>query len=144
MPQARCYDPATQCCSPVKGVVPKSPMASLAWCPNRQAKQNHTPRANGCGPEGGLVSLLIPNTFRLANLKPACDFHDICYETCREDKGFCDRRFRTLMEEECQNVYGPGTPRLECLGQVRTYYQAVSQGGDAAYEAAQKDACNCC
>ena len=144
MPRARCYDPDTQCCTPVKGVVPKRPMTKVEWCPNRQPKKNHTPRANGCGPEGGVVSPIIPNTFLRANLRPACDFHDICYETCRKSKAFCDQRFRTLMVQECRNVYAIGAGRLACQAQAQVYYLAVSRGGDDAYEAAQRAACDCC
>ncbi len=144
MPQARCYDPDTHCCTPVKGVAPKRPIAQVEWCPNRKAKANHTPRANGCGPEGGIASPVIPNRFFRANFKPACDFHDICYETCRKNKAYCDRRFHRLMQEECRGVYQVGYRRQACLAQARNYYAAVSLGGGNAYEAAQRAACDCC
>ncbi len=144
MPKARCYDPQAQCCTPVKGVVPKQPMTKLEWCPNRKAKKNHKPRANGCGPEGGVVSAIIPNRFMGANFKPACDDHDICYETCRQSKTYCDRRFLKLMRKECEDVYGSGLRRQWCKAQAVNYHIAVSQGGGDAYEAAQRDACDCC
>ncbi len=144
MPKARCYDPETRCCTPVKGVLPKKPMTSIEWCPNRKQKENHEPKANGCGPEGGVLSPFIPNSFLRANFKPACDFHDICYETCRKSKSFCDQRFLKLMQNECEDIYGFGIRRQWCKTQATNYYLAVAKGGEDAYEAAQRKACDCC
>lgn len=144
MPRARCYDPDTQCCTPVKGVVPKRPITELEWCPDRKAKPNHTPGANGCGPVGGVLTPFVPNRFFRADFKPGCDFHDMCYETCRKNKAFCDNRFHTLLAAECRSNYGLGLRRQACLTQARRYYLAVSHGGANAYEAAQRKACDCC
>lgn len=144
MPKARCYNPEVECCTPVKGVLPKRPMTSIEWCPNRKQKENHRPEANGCGPEGGALSPFVPNSFLRANFKPACDFHDICYETCRKSKSFCDRRFLKLMQDECEDIYGFGIRRQWCKTQATNYYLAVSLGGEDAYKSAQRKACNCC
>ena len=35
-----------------------------------------------------------------------CDDHDICYDTCLEDKDMCDIRFEMWLECECM-VQGP-------------------------------------
>ena len=146
MPQSRCYDPETHCCTPVKGVVPKRPITELDWCPNRVPKPGHTPSVNGCGPMGGALTPLIPNTFFGANLRPACDFHDRCWGTCNSDRDRCDRRFEELIRAECRSHFGPGLRRQACFRQAANYRAAVSSSllGTSAYEAAQRDACNCC
>lgn len=145
MPQSRCYDPDTHCCTPVKGVVPKRPITDLDWCPNRVPKPGHTPSVNGCGPMGGLLTPLIPNTFFGANLKPACDFHDRCWGTCNNSREKCDRRFEELIRAECRSHFSPGLRRLACYRQAVNYRKAVSSPlGASAYEDAQREACNCC
>jgi Group XII secretory phospholipase A2 precursor (PLA2G12) len=145
MPKARCYDPATKCCTPVAGVVAKHPIRTSTDCPNRVPKQNHTPRANGCGPENGFLKYVLPNRPFKADFKPACDYHDICYETCRRKKSFCDRRFQELMDDACRDTFSPGLRRAACFAASETYFTAVSKGGDEAYDAAQKEACaSCC
>lgn len=144
MPKSRCYDPDTQCCTPVKGVVAKSPMSKIEWCPDRKPKPGHKGKANGCGPEGGAATRIIPNRFFKANFKPGCDFHDVCYETCLRRKEVCDVRFGEMLRAECRDAYGPGLRRNVCLQQARNYFNFVSNFGDDAYEAAQRAACNCC
>lgn len=141
MPKARCYDPTKQCCTPVAGVVAKWPIRNVDDCPNRVGKKNHKPRANGCGPENGIK---VPDRPFVADFKPACDFHDICYETCGRKKSFCDRRFRKLMEDACDETFPREAKRLACYVAAGTYYQFVSKFGDDPYEDAQKEACLCC
>jgi hypothetical protein len=145
MPQSRCYDPDTHCCTPVKGVVPKRPIADLDWCPNRVPKPGHTPGANGCGSVGHPLTPFIPNNFLGANLKPACDDHDRCYETCNRNRRRCDSQFHQQLKAICRDQFGFGPRRNACITQAAIYYAAVSSpSGTSAYEDAQKKACNCC
>ena len=142
MPTSKCYDPATHCCSPSAGVVPKYPIADVAACPQRVPRPGHKPTANGCGPEKGIK---VPDRpFWLADFKPACDFHDICYETCRVPKSICDRSFLRRMNAQCSAQYGSGVRYRLCRGIAYDYYTAVATGGSGAYEAAQKLARQCC
>ncbi len=144
MPAGRCYDPTNKCCTPVAGVVRKFPIKTATDCPDRVPKRNHKPKANGCGPENGVLKYVLPNRPFVANFKPACDYHDICYETCRRSKAFCDRQFHRLMNEACRETFPFGVNRGACLTASRIYYTAVSKGGDDAYEEAQKEACHTC
>jgi group XII secretory phospholipase A2 precursor (PLA2G12) len=145
MPKGRCYDPDKQCCTPVAGLLAKRPIRTATDCPDRVEKRNHTPRANGCGPENGFLKYVLPNRPFKADFKPACDYHDICYETCRRSKSFCDRRFRELMDDACRETFSPGLRRGACIAASATYFTAVSKGGDEAYDIAQKEACaSCC
>jgi hypothetical protein len=144
---SRCYDPETKCCSPIAGVIPKTPIKKVEWCPERVPKQGHKPKANGCGPEGGQGGVdLVPDVpLGLIDFTPACNYHDICYETCRTPKAKCDRNFRRLMERACKKKYTAGARRQLCVSFAATYYTAVAKLGDDAYEVAQKAACaKCC
>lgn len=144
MPKGRCYDPKTQCCTPVAGVLAKKPIRQATDCPDRVPKEGHKPKANGCGPEQGALKYVLPNRPVIANFKPACDFHDICYETCGKPKAFCDRRFRELMDQACKKTLGSGRLFRTCISASTVYYTAVSKGGAEAYNEAQKEACRSC
>ncbi len=148
------YDPSTQCCEPA-GIQPRYPIANLDLCPNRVPHPGHTPSFNGCGPENGFVKYLIPNRigpFRNVDFTPACNNHDICYDTCNSVKSVCDTNFFNDLSAQCAAAY-PGTSwyqtymRTACINvDARIFYLAVSQTptGRAAYEDAQKGACDCC
>ncbi len=141
MPKARCYDPKLECCTPVGGIQPKFPIKVAEWCPDRVKQKNFRPKANGCGPEGGPK---VPDAPAGADFKHACDGHDICYATCRQDKGACDRVFHSQMRAECRLEFGIGPSRLRCYQAADIYYTAVSKAGADAYDKAQKQGCNRC
>jgi hypothetical protein len=148
------YDPVSQCCEPA-GIQPLHPIAVLDFCPNRVPHPGHVPEVNGCGPANGLVSHLIPNKVgpfynpRAVDFTPACNNHDVCYDTCNSDKNTCDSNFLTQMRAACAAVY-PGRGyydrrmRASCETDAYIYYLAVSRVGGDAYESAQKGACDCC
>ncbi len=148
------YDPSTQCCEPA-GIQPRYPIANLDLCPNRVPHPGHTPSFNGCGPENGFARYLIPNRIgplRNVDFTPACNNHDICYDTCNSDKSVCDANFFNDLSAQCAAAY-PGTSwyqtymRTVCISvDARLYYLAVSRTatGRNAYEDAQKQACDCC
>jgi hypothetical protein len=146
------YDTATQCCE-AKGVLPKTPISNLDDCPRRVARAGHTPSANGCTgvPEN-------PNQCGPA-FTPACNNHDICFDTCRNPKATCDGNFRTDLIALCNTIppdrtttvlVGEGMPveincRADCLGNASTYAGVVgAMPAFAFYNPAQKNACQCC
>ncbi len=148
------YDPTTQCCEPA-GIQPRYPIANLDLCPNRVPHPGHTPAFNGCGPENGFARYLIPNRIgplRNVDFTPACNNHDICYDTCNSTKSTCDTNFFNDLSAQCAAAY-PGRSwyqtymRTVCISvDARLYYLAVSRTatGRNAYTDAQKGACDCC
>ena len=98
------------------------------------------PLPNGgilCGSGAGANN--VPDRYGSWNFNEACGRHDECYETCGADKGECDRVFLIQMQRECAKHGMPGL----CTLLARSYYAAVSSRfGQAAYNSAQKEACN--
>ncbi|MCS6871810.1 MAG: phospholipase A2 [Anaerolineae bacterium] len=88
---------------------------------------------NGCGPErfGGLV----PDLW----FTPACNRHDICYGTCGSNRAACDSRFYEDMRAICATR--SWWTRTSCYAAAWTYYQAVRNFGQGAYNNAQRVAC---
>lgn len=122
-------------------------------CPKKVPKQNYEPGVNGCGPEGGVFGTginAVPNSpLYLADFTSACNGHDIGYGTCNRPKEDTDRQFLFDMYAICASQY-PGSGmanmmlKIQCARAAQTYCDAVSNLGDAAYEAGQAKACDCC
>lgn len=122
-------------------------------CPKKVKKQNYKPGKNGCGPEGGVFGTginAVPNSpMYIADFTEPCNQHDIGYGTCNRPKEDTDRQFLIDMAATCMNEY-PGSGmfnamlRIQCLQAAQTYSNAVNTIGDAAYEAGQAAACDCC
>ena len=99
--------------------------------------EEHT---GGCGP-GGLGDWLVPDTAWGESLFLACQVHDWMYwegET-EEDKAIADRTFlwnMTVVIQDVQHGEGKEDQKLDILRlrRVMTYYQAVSYGGDSAFD----------
>lgn len=108
---------------PCKGPTPKP-----GWNPN-----DHW---NGCGPDG--YDYLVPD-FEFGE---ACKQHDIGYSTCNKSKAETDNEFLQNMLAACSGILNP-IDRAECIARAHLYYQAVSKGGNGAYQAAQQEACDC-
>jgi hypothetical protein len=147
------YDPNSQCCEPA-GIQPRYPIADLDLCPDRVPHPGHVPGFNGCGPAQGFIRHVIPNKigpFRNIDFTPACNNHDICYDTCNNVKSTCDRNFLNDMRAACAQAY-PGNGYIDrymragCSADAYIYYTAVSQTptGAEAYASAQRGACDCC
>ena len=110
-------------------------------------------KKNYCGPEGKLSG---PNTNLLseASFNYACYFHDKCYAECESTmntQSHCDRQFKRLMDESCEDELdrlmtscekmGKWNPlRYACIAKVRVqisscwtqsaaYYGLVSAAG---------------
>jgi len=142
------YDTDVSCCTP-SGVQQKHPIVDLNACPNKVAHPGFTAVPNGCGPSGSVVTPVIPNGFGAADFTPCCDTHDVCYGTCNTVKANCDNGFLTCLQGACMAAYsGSGisttVKRNACLRVAGIYFSAVSNRGQNAYDAAQREACDCC
>jgi len=108
--------------------------------------------ANGCGPADWRSALVPDSPFFIINFKSACDTHDNCYAKCGVNKATCDSDFRTNMKVLCFYKYNldvvtdvptlPNPMLPTCYGFAQLYYNAVSNHGQSAYDAAQKN-CPC-
>lgn len=92
-----------------------------------------------------------------------CDQHDICYDTCRNDKETCDVEFRKCLYKYCDSYeksLGGGTMMkgkrnvqtnfkvlsfffLACKGAAKVLYTGTLTFGCKAYLDAQSKACFC-
>jgi hypothetical protein len=110
----------------------------MTCCGGMCIPQKVKPTYNGCGAEGGWIHHdgLVSNV----NLTPACNAHDICYDTCNKPKQQCDEEFNATMTQICFGAANPG----ECLALASAGYAVVqSAGGSAAYSTAQGNVCAC-
>jgi hypothetical protein len=143
------YNPVTQCCTR-SGVQQKYPIVNLAACPNRVRHPGYVPQANGCGAAAGpkFPDRFPPGSPTGANFGRCCNAHDICWGTCNSNKSDCDSFFLDCLKDECRTAFLPLRPGqyTACLGAAQAYFIGVSRtgAGMTAYEAAQKDACDCC
>jgi hypothetical protein len=134
------------------------PAQNLQDCPCRREHPGYKATSNGCGP-AGVLNLpkwaLIPDSIAYISFKSACDHHDICYGTCNQTKTKCDDALGDEIYDSCVATYpvsdgsslNPFTAfqQAMCNGLGNTYVWGVSgTGGDEAYDAAQKEACECC
>lgn len=140
---------------------PIHPIADLAKCPRRSPNASHKPGFNGCGGSG--ISSAVPDNPMYAthfadllylaiygtssgDFTNACNGHDICYDTCNSTKSTCDSNFGGGMDAVCDRDYSGALAtgyRLECKAFSSLYRSTVS-AIESFYEAAQKNACDCC
>jgi hypothetical protein len=125
------------------------PARDLDSCDRKRHHPGHTPTTNGCGPEGGALSAVIPNSWGKADFKPSCDTHDVCYGTCGNSKEDCDLALGLGAADSCKQAYGGGgainaTLLAACTTIAYDYGAAVLLGGQDAFDQAQKEDCECC
>jgi hypothetical protein len=152
-----------ECCTAERDVVKKYPIQNLDDCPGRAQFKPPAHTTPPCGPvkAGPVKRAVIPQRYGPVTFEASCIVHDECYSTCRRDKGLCDLEIRELLRTACQGYFGPrieafkragadGTARVantqlqNCVDMAEDFYGAVSDLGQEAYEAAQKDFCKCC
>jgi hypothetical protein len=87
----------------------------------------------------------------------ACNLHDVCYQTCGNEKGACDNALSNGIIASCDKGYPPNCPYAN-TGQCReyelerdscreigpVYLSGVDIGGTSAYEQRQRQNCFCC
>jgi hypothetical protein len=145
------YNPETTCCllEPRPRRVPRHPVQDLDACPELGPYEHHVPMANGCGPEGALVGGIdVPDDPApgCPPFTPACNAHDLCWDMCRNSLGHklgCDLDFFNNLNQVCQGCSN-ALAAAACRELAKVYAAAVGGGGFGAYEAAQKQACQCC
>ena len=132
----------------------KSPEPGKTQCRSGKSQcPNYHPRCNGCGPDDWKGKLVPNRPFGMANFKPACDTHDLCYGNCGKEKDSCDKAFLVDMQSACEErwMYLSVDPepmanvlaKLACYKTAQMYYEAVAKAGNSAYTSAQDEACKC-
>lgn len=61
----------------------------------------YTPSANGCGIAGMKISKEYLPT---VDMEHCCNEHDLCYDTCNNDKEMCDLDFRRCLLKICDKA----------------------------------------
>lgn len=95
-----------------------------------------------CGPEGGFITGFIPDAPFGFKFTPACNNHDSCYAKCGTSKYTCDLNFLHDMFEECKKFPMNSLSRNTCFSLAHNYWKAVANGGQDAFDNAQKE-CEC-
>lgn len=90
----------------------------------------------------------VPSTFEggKVDFRPACDAHDLCYQTCARQKVWCDILFYGVLTQIC-NTVNPLSRRVGCQFIANTYFYGVLALGKPPYESSQDEAClwkTCC
>lgn len=119
------------------------PPANLDDCPNRRPHPGNVRGFNGCGAANS--DFRPRQGFGTVNFQPACNGHDICYETCLESKSTCDVTFGDQLVDACIAGYsGSFLRETACISLAGTFQLAVTVAGGSAYEEGQKKDCECC
>jgi hypothetical protein len=111
---------------------------------NRVDDPSVEPSANGCTgvPDYPLCASAVGIGI---SYTPACDQHDICYDTCNSDKGACDSQLRSGLTSACSPLI-PVDPDCYslCVTTAYAYYLGVLVGAWENYKDAQVAQCACC
>ncbi len=111
---------------------------------NPDFKADDPENFNGCGPDGW--DYVVPDNPNLdqpcASFFPACRSHDIGYNTCGKPQQEIDDNFLQGMLAACNCVFDL-IDKAQCIALAHAYYEAVTSGGEDAYDAAQEKACLC-
>jgi hypothetical protein len=150
----------------------------LAKCPNRTQSSTRAHEIDGCSnsPDDptalnyGPLSLAqrstafgsTEGTLPVGQNAPgnplACNWHDICYQTCGNVQDSCDRDLQTRALQTCDAAYPEPNPyallnplhlayiaqRGFCRTAADTYYTVLSAAGGSAFRTRQSQFCNCC
>ncbi|RZC37281.1 group XIIA secretory phospholipase A2 [Asbolus verrucosus] len=107
--------------------------------PNR----NHVPSSNGCGSLGLKIN---SDYLPVGQMTKCCDLHDICYDTCNNDKEVCDMEFKRCLYKYCdsyQQSVGGGSTVKACKGAAKILFTGTLTLACKAYIDAQTKACYC-
>ena len=150
----------------------------IAKCPNRLQNPTRRHEIDGCSnsPDD---PMRVANPFSLLAQAPTafgasepggvppgsppgrnlpCNWHDVCYQTCRNTQDQCDRDLQTRAHSICNTAYPLPPPypssdprfqeyqdeRDQCHGFADTYYNVLSGVGGFFYRQRQGQYCNCC
>jgi hypothetical protein len=126
----------------------------LSSCPERGTRPNYPPVQNGCGsaqndvPDEPLLwGACAPFDFTVS-FTGACNTHDICYGTCKQNKTQCDLALESNMANSCDAGIPAefATCRAMCYKFAYSYLAGLTVLPQAAnaYANAQAEACICC
>ncbi|XP_011301579.1 group XIIA secretory phospholipase A2 [Fopius arisanus] len=103
--------------------------------------KNHVPQSNGCGSLGiEISSEYLP----LSEMTKCCDQHDICYDTCNNDKEKCDLEMKRCLYKYCESYQTTGVTIVNtCKGAAKMLFTGTTALGCKSYLDAQKNACWC-
>lgn len=98
------------------------------------------PKPNGCTGDIHQSYSIIAPFIGLADFRPACNLHDLCYDNCNSAKVDCDTAFLANLTQACLSVPNAAV----CLPIATQFYSAVSLIGLPFYVATQNRVCKCC
>lgn len=87
------------------------------------------------------------DTTHFSGFTRCCDLHDICYDTCNNDRNQCDEDFKSCLDNECLLTgLGNRLPKEQldsCQSSADLMYSGTYALGCMAYKEAQRNACLC-
>jgi len=109
------------------------------------SKAGHEGTSNGCG---SLDIIFDDSESSLIHVErdfsDCCDQHDVCYDSCGEDKDLCDLSFRKCLYRVCKKEqHKRYLDNKKCKLKAKLFYMAVVGVGCQPFKDAQKEACNC-
>jgi len=111
----------------------------------KEAREGHIYTSNGCGS----LDLIFDDSnesliYVEKEFSECCNTHDYCYDTCGEDKDFCDVKFRKCLYKVCRGEkHKKFLDNKKCKLKAKLFYMAVVGVGCQPYREAQKNACVC-
>jgi len=117
-------------------------------CPRgREARPRptHVQTANGCGS----LDMIFDDSqdsyiYVEKEFSDCCHNHDYCYDTCLEDKDFCDVKFRKCLYKVCGGEnHKKYLDNKKCKLKAKLFYMTVVGVGCQPFKDAQKNACEC-
>ncbi|KAA0183557.1 hypothetical protein HAZT_HAZT007954 [Hyalella azteca] len=102
----------------------------------------HQPSFNGCGSLGFSIS---GENLPFEKMETCCNEHDLCYDTCNNDKEICDLHFKKCLYDICkrETVKNDILQEKTCKASSKLLYTSTISLGCMSYKEAQKKACNC-
>eukprot|EP00088_Acartia_fossae_P023900 TRINITY_DN24881_c0_g1_i1.p1 TRINITY_DN24881_c0_g1~~TRINITY_DN24881_c0_g1_i1.p1 ORF type:complete len:194 (-),score=22.92 TRINITY_DN24881_c0_g1_i1:155-736(-) len=110
-----------------------------------KAKDSHVKTANGCGSLDYIFDD-TPDSYIYVEkeFSECCQAHDYCYDTCFEDKDFCDIKFRKCLYRVCRGEqHKKYLDNKKCKLKAKLFYMAVVGVGCQPFKDAQRNACEC-
>jgi len=108
-------------------------------------RESHVQTANGCGSLDMIFDdsndsyLYVEKEF-----SECCHTHDYCYDTCGEDKDFCDVKFRKCLYKVCHmDQHKKFLDNKKCKLKAKLFYMTVVGVGCQPFKNAQRMACEC-
>lgn len=132
-----------ECVRLCKVIVPTLTIQFINSDPDKPPLRNkfYTPSANGCGIAGMKISKEYLPTKDMEN---CCNEHDLCYETCNNDKELCDLDFRRCLHKICDAMTTFGELGVKgCKLASNTLFTTTVTLGCKSYLDSQTRSCYC-